>query len=194
MKRAVTLFCALLAAGMLMPSGADAETSGSAEATVYTVVNPNIAVGVITPVVAAGTDLTPGSIQKGEFFASISFRVDANMQEVSMYVEASALYKGDSPTTGEVRPMPILVDKGVEISPTDANPPGGASNIALFLGPGTPIGDYPTLVTEMIEFSSGQDSRFSQDVIIVLWWLQDWDERPTGPYSGKVKLTCLLIP
>jgi hypothetical protein len=80
------------------------------------------------------------------------------------------------------------------IAPTDANPINGGSNVAAYTGPGDPIGDYPTEMTETIVYESSQNNHFSQDVYITVTWNQGDPEKPMGQYSGKVKLTCLLLP
>ena len=165
-----------------------ADTSGDAEATVYVKVDPNVSVGANTPIVSAGT------VQTGDFSATIEFRIDANMQFVNIYVEASQLYKGDDPTEPTVPPIPLNLSEGVTIAPTDANPVDGGSNVATYVGPGSPVGDYPTELTETITFESSQNNHFSQDVLVTVTWNQDDPEKPTGQYSGKVRMTVLVLP
>ena len=165
-----------------------ADLSGSADADVYVVVNPNVTVGANTPIVNAGT------VQTGEFSATINFRIDANKEQVSLFVEASPLYKGDDPTNADVPPIPLNLSKGVDITPANANPLAAGSNNAQYIGSGDVILDFPTQRTQTIAFESSQNGHFSQDVLVQVWWLQDDPEKPMGEYSGKVRITALLLP
>lgn len=184
MRKFLTILTVILMAGSL----AYADQSGSATAAVFATVNPNVAVGVLTPIVDAGT------VQMGDFSATIAFRIDANMQFVALFCSASPLYKGDDPTEPEVPEIPLNISEGVVIAPTDANPVNAGSNVAAYTGPGENIGDYPTEATETIVFESSQNNHFSQDVYLTVTWNQDDPEKPMGQYSGKVKLTVLLLP
>jgi hypothetical protein len=134
-----------------------------------------------------------GTVQTGEFCATITFRVDANLQQVCLLVEASPLYKGDDPNGEEVPPIPLDLSSGVEISPTNAYPLGGRDKIASYLEDSM-IGNFPAKKTESICYESSQNNHFSQDVLVTVCWNQDDPEKPTGEYSGKVRLTALLLP
>ena len=184
MSKAIFAMVLLVAACSL----AFADTSGSATATIVATVNPNVAVKAQTPIVDAGT------VQMGDFSATIDFRVDANKESVALAVEASQLYKGDDPANKEVAPIPLNLTKGVEIAPTNANPVSGGSNVASFVGEGSPVGAYPTMATKAILFESSQNNRFSQDVFVKVTWTQDDPEKPMGQYSGKVRFTAFLMP
>jgi len=179
----------LAVAGCLMlPSLGYAETEGCATATVYATVMPNVAVAANTPIVDAGT------VQTGDFTAMIEFQVDANKQEVQLSVCASELWKGDDPTGLEVLPIPLNLSAGVVIAPTNANPVGGGSNVANYVGPGDPIDGFECQATEAILFESSQNNRFSQPVYVTVTWTQDDNEKPMGQYSGKVRLCAVLLP
>ena len=180
--------CIVVAALLLTSVGLTirGDTEGSATASIFCVVDPDVAVAVNTPIVDAGT------VQRGKFSAVINFRVDANIQSVYLYAEATPLYKGDDPAS-EVAPINLDLSAGVTIQPTNANPMAGASNVASYVED-TMIGNYPAKKTEMICYESGQNNHFSQDVFVTVVWDQDQLEKPTGEYSGKVKLSCLLMP
>lgn len=178
----------IVAAATVPAENVYADTSGEAEAHVYAIVNPNIAVGVLTPIVNAGT------VQMGDFNAVIGFRVDANKEDVKLSVCASELYKGDDPTNPTVAPIPLNLSAGVPIAPTDANPMNGASNVANYSGGSCSIGAFPGLATEQIHFESSQNGHFSQDVYVTVTWNQGDPEKPMGEYSGKVKFIAMLVP
>ncbi|MBL7218523.1 MAG: hypothetical protein ISS69_00275 [Phycisphaerae bacterium] len=166
------------------------DTEGSASAHVFVKVDPNVGVQASTAIVNAGT------VQTGDFTATIDFRVDANLQVVTLYAAASPLFKGDDPLGTEVQPIPLNVTAGIEIDPDNANPLGGGSQVAAFLigGATEDIDGFPGVPTEQITFESSQNNHFSQNVRLTVTWNQDDPEKPTGEYSGKVKLTALLLP
>ena len=186
MKRSILFLLPVL----LVASMAYADCVGDASANVYVKVDPNVAVSCDDPYVDAGT------VQMGDFFALVKFRVDANLQYVYLYAEATELWKGDDPNGTEVAPIPLNLSNGVTIEPTNANAMGEEDNVADFLSaaPDTSIDAYPAFKTEMVCFESSQNNHFSQDVTLTVWWTQDDPEKPTGEYSGKVRLTCVLIP
>ena len=186
MKRfAILLMIALFVVSVGLTIRGD--TEGDATATVFVVVDPNVAVTAGTPIVDAGT------VQMGQFCATIRFRVDANLQQVSLSVEASDLWKGDDPLGTEVLPIPLDLSAGAVIAPTNAMPLAGGSTTASYTGD-TQIGNFPAKSTELIAFESSQNNHFSQDVFVTVCWNQDDPEKPTGEYSGKVKLNCILLP
>ena len=183
MKRTIPL---LLFAVLFMASTVSGDTSGDAIAKVIVTVNPNVTVGVNTAIVDAGT------IQTGEFSATIDFRVDANQQQICMQVEATPLYKGDDPLENTVDAIPLAIDVPVIIAPTDASPMGGAENELLLANSGSGIGDFPSFLTDPLCFESSQNNHFSQDVFVTVTWDQVDPEQPTGEYSGRVRLIVLL--
>ena len=169
-------------------SQASADTMGMATANVFVTVDPNITVGVGTPLVDAGT------VQTGPFMATIVFTVDANEQEVEMFVDVSPLFKGDDPQGTEVLPIPIDESFGVLFTPESASPMNGGSSTASYIGPGDSVLGFPTLRTNSIPFTSSQDGHFSQPVFVKVWWNQVDPEQPQGQYSGAVKYYAMLLP
>ena len=188
MRKGIALLFCLALTGFGTAS-ALADTAASATASVHALVNPNISMSATTAIVDAGT------IQTGDFNAQVQFRVDANQEQLTLGCEATALYKGDDPTNTAVAPIPIDLARGCLIAPANANPLAGASNVAQFSGtPGAGIGAFPSFVTNAITFESSQAGVFSQPVFMTVWWNQNDPEKPTGEYSGKVKLLALINP
>jgi len=185
MRKLFTLV-ALLSA-LALASASYAELSGSAVAHVRVVVSPNITITIPSPNVDAG------SVQMGDFTATIQYRVDANKQEVSFYAEVSKLYKADDPQGTSVVPIPINLSEGVELKPANGNATGGHSNVMAFTTVGSTVEGYPTEQTEAVEYSSSQNNHFSQLVTVKVTYIQDDPERPTGEYSGVVKLTAFIV-
>ncbi len=183
-KFALVLAAAAMVAGFA--SASYAETSGSASASVFVTVNPNIGIVVNSAIVDAGT------VQTGDFSADISFRVDANSQFINAFASASALYKGDNPSGTDVAPIELNLSKGIAIVPTQGSEVNAGDNIAAFSVTGEPIGLYPTMKTETITLESSQNNHFSQDVNMKVYWTQADPEKPQGQYSGKVALYVLL--
>jgi hypothetical protein len=178
----------LVPALMLVASNVRGDLEGSASAHVYVRVNPNVAVVAETPVVDAGT------IQTGEFRATVVFRVDANLQSLYLYAAASPLYKGDDPGNDDVDPIPLNLSAGIEIDPANANPMGGDSQVADYTSDVVEVDGFPATTTEMLCFESSQNNHFSQPVSVTVCWNQIDNEQPTGEYSGKVKLWAVLMP
>ena len=174
------IFCLIIA------QSAFADIDSDASAHVYVRVNPNLAVGVID------TNVDLGSVQMGDFSATITFRVEANVNDIWIWTAVSDLYKGDDPYNLTVDPLPVLQSEGVLIEPAHARPAAGASNIAAYNGPGD-INGFPGHMTESINFESSQISRFSQDVDLTIFWTQPNPEQPQGEYSGLVKMYCFIF-
>ena len=176
---------AVFAGLLFVPAYAD--TSSSAVGEVQVIVNPNVAVSIPE---------NPPEVnhQTGDVSVTLTFVVDANQQEVCLFAEASDLWKGDDPTNPDgVAPIPVDTDVPVVIQPLHANPIHSGTNKAAFIGAGTPIGEFPTLLTDTICFESSQNNRFSQPVDVTITWNQDDAEKPTGEYSGMVRLTALVV-
>jgi hypothetical protein len=180
-KLLVILFALLL---ISVVGAASASTSGSAVANVFATVNPNITVAIPYCNVDAGT------VSMGEFQAQILLRVDANMEQVGFFAEASDLFKGDDPNNTDVAPIPV---KSVAFNAEKGNPVAGGTNVAYFYGTGAPIGDFQTKTTDTIWFEGSQSGHFSQDVEVEVSYCQADPEKAQGEYSGKVRLTALLF-
>jgi len=185
MKRIGWVVC--LAAVFGIAAAAYADTSSSSTAHVIINVNPNIGVSTVA-------DPEIQNVQTGQIEVTITFLVEANLQEACIYVEASDLFKGDDPANTEVAPIKLDTTVPVTIAPVNANPLNGGSNLASWIGAGSPIGRYTTQLSETICFESSQNNHFSQEVDITVTWDQTDPEKPTGQYSGMVRLCALVTP
>jgi len=175
-------FITLISLALLVFAGsAMADLEGMATAHVYVTVNPNVAVGVLTPNVDLFT------IQTGLFCGTIIFRIDANSEQVCLSVGPTHLYKGDDPTDPLVAPILVDLPSGAMLEPTDANPLAGGSNIADFLYPYN-FNGFLGWQSAFICFESSQPGYFSQDVFVTVCWDQDDPEKPQGEYSGFVTI------
>jgi len=186
MKKLMIMVMGLLLCLSVGASAVMADLESEATAHVYVNVVPNVAVRVMD----ANVDL--GQVQFGDFYSTITFRIDANSQDVWISAAASNLYKGNDPAS-EVDPLPVADAAGVRITPTNANPMNGGSNIAQYIE-GTTINGFPGLLTEQINFESSQNNHFSQDVDLLFTWKQPDPEQPQGQYSGFVKMYAMLYP
>jgi hypothetical protein len=163
-------------------------SENSASCHVRVMVAPNVTMSSVASTVDAG------SVQTGNFTATCVFRVDANMQIVSFFAEASPLYKGNDPTNTDVAPIPLNLSAGILLQPANGNAMGGLDN-NLAYGSATGVCDgFPTVVTETKAYESSQNNHFSQNVNVVVTWNQDDPEKPMGEYSGCVRLTALVLP
>lgn len=165
---------------------APADTKNAAVASVYVQVVPNVSVATVTPLLDLGT------VQTGFFSAVLTWKVDANMESVKFFLEASNLYKGDDPLNSTVAPIPVAVNQPAKINAQFGNEINSGDNMALWGAAGDPIGAYPTVATETVTYESSQNGHFSQNVITTIAYFQPDPEQPTGQYSGKVRLTVLL--
>ena len=124
--------------------------------------------------------------------ATVRFHVLVNTGVLYLSVEATGLYRNGDPGL-EVPPIGLDLVGGVEITPTDAHPRDGASNIARFTGEST-IESLPARKTEAICFESNQTGCFDQDVFVTVTWNRDNPNIPAGQYLGKVRLTAVVMP
>ena len=90
-----------LAALLLLAAAARGDSQGSASAKVYVDVRPNIALAAMRANVDAGT------VRLNGFHTTIRFRIDANLECLWLYVEATPLFKADDPRGTEVAPIPL---------------------------------------------------------------------------------------
>ena len=184
-------FLLLLVPGIAYGGDGSGAANSDASCHVFVDVDANIAVGVLSPYINLG------SIQTGEFSGTIPFRVDANTEQVRISAEVTKLYKGDvaPDTTGfvDVDPIIILPYSTVDIIPYMGNPTGGDDNHAKYNRLAV-IDGFKGFGTQSIVFESAQNNHFSQQVDLIVWWLQDDPEKPMGEYSGKVKMFAEVVP
>ena len=185
MKRLLLILVCIFSLGFTPAAFADTESDATAH--VWVDVVANVAVSI------AESQIDIGEIQTGEFETTITFRIDANMEDVNLYPLVTNLYKGDDPSNTDVAFIPVDSAKGVLIQPTNANPTNGADNNAGFPTVAN-IGLFEGWSFEQINFESSQNGHFSQEVDVTAYWVQDDDEKPQGEYSGFVQLFCLLMP
>jgi hypothetical protein len=206
MRKATVIALALLALASVEPAlgnrngtGSPAILKGEAECHVWVEVVASIAVGCPDAHVNAGQ--VTGSMP---FDVTATFRVDANTQEVSMYVIATHLYKadtGDADTKIDVsRSDDVLVQPEIG---NELNQNGvGFDNMLAWL-PGEV--DYPdpsdpaasplkALQSEIGDFQSGQAGHFSQAVDVTVTYFADDAELTKGEYSGYIKLVATIQP
>jgi len=174
----VVLVCSPVAGGA---------TRGSATAIVRVRVERTVSVGVIAGAVDAGV------VDTGAVTARVGFRVEANSPSVTLYVEATGLHKAGDANAAGAAAIPIDRAAGVVIAPTDAAPAGRTSNVATW-SESTAIDGMPAEKSEAIRFASSQSGNFSQDVHVTVTWDQSDPEKPVGMYTGRVRLTAMVLP
>ena len=141
----------------------------------------------VIPTISVESDpigMDMGSVQTGLFSGIFTFRIDSNFQYVLIQISASHLYKAGWP--GEVPPISLALDEGVEIHPDVSRP-----NTAVY-ETDTLVGDLPGAQFSMVPFESNQDGRFSSDIDVIVSWNQDSTCKPKGNYSGYVKLYAII--
>jgi hypothetical protein len=182
MLSAMAVLAVVLGAGSTL----FADQQNSAVAKVFVTVNPNVAVSPTLTI----WDL--GSIQTGNFTASIIWRVDANAEFVNMQIAASSLYKGDDPTNTDVAPIVVRVATPARVQPANGNEANSGDNLLSWDGAGPVVNGYPTTNTEIGRFESSQNGHFSQNVTTTITYSQTDPEKPQGQYSGVVRLLVLI--
>lgn len=189
MKRNVLTLSGATIAAALLSSSALADTANSVAAHVYVNVDPNVSVGVLT------SNLQLPTVQVGTTTANVGFHVDANQENVWLGVTTTDLYKGDDPTNTSVNPLGVDLPMGATITPVNASPTQGASNVAVYNTSPTTYNGFNAYQTNYINFESSQNGDFSQDVQVTVGWDQNDPEQPQGEYSGYVVLyTALQAP
>ena len=183
MKKLMFVLLSILLCAALTPA-AYADKTASAVNGVYVLVDPNITL-------SAGAYQNAGSIQTGEINAQVTFRVDANEQEVEFIARVTDLWKGDD-SGSEVLPIPVDESYGVKIEATNGNPLAGGSSTVVYTGEGPTVMDMPSKETEAIVIQSSQDGHFSQNVFVTAQWNQDDPEKTIGEYSGFIELVANL--
>lgn len=179
----------LLGSGVfaVVPSG---QPLNSYDTHVFVHVNPTISVG-------ADPTVTLHPVGLGTFTGKIHYKVDANTQEVRMWVEATNLVKAD-------RPIPVAGEdlyeiptsgSGVHVDADYASPLGGGTDLLKWEGAAVqnPDTGWKWRSTEAGVFTSNQRGRFSQGVDVAVDWDQSNPELPMGDYSGWVRLTAEIV-
>jgi hypothetical protein len=163
-----------------------ADLSSQATSNVYVNVVANIAVQALAP------NFSLGDIQTGDFAGQIPFRIDANTEGVDFWTEATYLYKGNDPTNSDVTPILLNQTAGTDLVFPHANPIGAGTTNLAYLG-GTNIDGFLGYITEHQAFESSQSGHFSQNGMLTVTWTQTDAEKPTGEYSGLVRLHAMVI-
>jgi len=187
-KTLVIAAMACVALAVVGPAQADREDCAISH--VFVNVVPNIS---ISPK-ASSVDM--GTIQTGDFGSGVSFRIDANTEQVKFMAGVSKLFKGNVPTDYTVDPIDIK-DCGVTMIAESAMPIGGHSSTAVYTSEGyQDIGGtgFPGRKTEWVTFESSQNNHFSQEFTLIPTWDQDDPEKPVGEYSGVVALWAMVVP
>lgn len=164
------------------------DESDYASSHVYVNVVPNISVAPLASVINLG------SVQTGGFGTAISFRIDANTEQVKFSAGATKLYKGDITTNPSVEPI-ALSEGGIVINAESAMPIGGHSTTAIYQGSEVNLLEtgYWGRTTEWVTYESSQNNHFSQNVTITPSWVQTDNEKPIGEYSGVVALWAMIV-
>jgi len=185
MKQIMIVAIAMLAV-VALATPIFADTNGSATVNVAVTVNPNVSVKPMFANVNAGT------VQTGSFSAFCQFMIDANSEQVAFQVDASALYKGDDPTTTII--IPVNLSCPVLVQPLNGNALLPHSNCLAFTGTGPTVGNFATSQTEVVTYESSQAGTFSQEVDVTVMYLQSNPQLPQGQYTGVVQLIATLLP
>jgi len=184
---AITAALAIGAAAILGSTAAGQQARDSAVAKVVVHVRPMLSVDTVADTVDTETE------PDGRFAAVVGFHVGSNRSRVVMSAAATHLYKGSDPGSPTVPPVVLATDAGVEMATDGANPSGGGTRVAHFVGPSR-IGDFPAVQSERMTFESPDTDRFDQNVRLRLLWQRAGAHNPPGDYGGRINLTAMLLP
>ena len=140
-----------------------------------------------------------GIIRTSEFSVTVVFTVEGDYEKVSMYLEASDLYKdGDAMDPNKASPIALSMSKPAEIVAqpgpgSDTKKKAGLQK-AIWHRAGNPISGFNSKRTEIVIYESARRGRSSQDISCKIWFTQPGAVTAAGQYSGKVKLTATIIP
>ncbi len=168
--------------GMASPAG---QTSASAVGRVLVNIRPAVRVDLPQDAVVADH-------QTGDLAVTLTFNVEANSQDVGLFVEASDLHLGDDPATAD--PVKLKASAPPRIVPQYARPLDQSGGSAAWEAPGVPVGGFSTTAGRQVRFESFQPGRFSQGVDVTVVWDQDDPRKTPGQYGGRVRLTVLVTP
>ena len=172
-----------------------ASTEGDAEAHVYLEVLPHVAVFPIL------YSIDGGAIQFGEHSIRVNWRIEANVQHLTVWGAATHLYKAD--LVGVVPPIPLDLPKGIEVidpvaesGATGVFSPNNGDDWILEYDdtiPNYPINSLGGRKTVGTEFQSSAIGHFSHDFDFDVFWNLVATEQPQGEYSGFVMIFVSLL-
>ncbi len=125
----------------------------------------------------------------GSIEFDVEFAVNANTDEVQMFVEATDLHFKQAEK--EVSAIPLNTSAGANIDPIGAE---GATRTANFMGSGEPIKGLASHKSDTLAFSSPDSLSFNHQVFVSLEWNQLNEQKHAGEYTAQIKLTCFINP
>ncbi len=184
------LIMIILARFLLVPTGARAGDAPVINPQPRIVIeSPTIAVAAKTPAVDAR------EISAGDMCATVIFTVDFTAEGVSLYIEASDLYKGGDPDVARnISPISLDAGRAAEITVTAGGRARESIIQASWRGTGDPISNLPTRKTETIRMESTRRDENNQDVPCKICYVIPSKTKTAGQYTGKVKLTAFITP
>jgi hypothetical protein len=151
--------------------------------------SPSVKVALKTSTVNAGT------ITTGDFSVTVEFTVAANVSKVTLFLEASDLYRGGDPTDPrKTGPVALNSSRPVEIIMPSGNRIAGPPNTVAWLGTGDQIANFPGKKTETVTYDFSSKGEIIHDVSCKLWYSQSNNFKTGGQYSGYVRLNAAVAP
>lgn len=156
-----------------------------------TLVNPSPSVKVALKTATVNA----GAIATGDFSVIVEFTVAANVSKVTLFLEASDLYRGGDPTDplkfgpvalNKSRPAEIIVPSGKRI----AGPP----NTVAWMGTSGAIANLPGKKTETVTYDFSSKGEIIHNVSCKLWYGRSNKFQTSGQYSGHVRLNVAVAP
>ena len=151
--------------------------------------SPSVTVALKTATVNAGT------ITTGDFSVTVEFTVAANVSKVTLFLEASDLYRGGDPTDPrKIGPVALNKSRPAEIIVPSGNRIAGPPNTIAWLGTGDAIANFPGKKTETVTYDFSSKGEIIHNVSCKLWYSQSNKFQTGGQYSGYVRLNAAVAP
>lgn len=147
----------------------------------------------VVPVISVETLdawVDPPEATTGKWPTEMTFRIEANVQRVSMRVAATDLHKdgqADSPDTISV------ADEGVLIRTEAAMPVSKHTDKLVWTGTDT-LNDMNAQLSNATDLKSDAKDHFGKDVSVSLEYDQATPDLPQAQYGGYVKLATYVAP
>jgi hypothetical protein len=159
------------------------------DAEAVTLVNPSPSVMVTTKTAT----INVGKIQSPDFYITIEFTVASNVSKVTMFLEASDLYRGgDATDPGKTSPIVLNTGRPAEIIVPSGTRISGPPNNVPWLGVGNSIANFPSKKTETVTYELSSYGNPTQIVSCKIWFHQGNMLTTSGQYSGQVRLTATI--
>jgi hypothetical protein len=144
--------------------------------------------------VSVNPSIEAGSVKVGAISVIGQFAVEANTNRIQLQVVATGLYLNDDPNSHITPPIPLDQVLGLNVASTSGLQ--GTGKISWLVNGNAVIGDTPATSTDPFALTAPGTSLtgIRDNLFFTIVWRQDDSSKPAGSYSGRVKVTALVLP